>query len=148
MVERVLRKAVQLYARSLHGLGSRLTATLLPKLDEALDSFPVPAGWIEAGAPQATARILLESGDRGLVAGVWHCTAGTFQWHFECDEIIYVLDGAVEVEHEGRRQRYEPGSLVFFPLGARTRWHVATHVRKLFVHRHPTPLARKLVGIA
>jgi uncharacterized cupin superfamily protein len=148
MVEKVLRKAVQLYARSLHGLGSRLTATLLPKPDEALDSFPVPAAWIEAGTPQATARILIESGDGGLVAGVWHCTAGTFQWHFECDEIIYVLDGAVEVEHEGKRQHFGPGSLVFFPLAAVTRWHVKEHVRKLFIHRHPTPLARKLVGIA
>lgn len=148
MVERVLRKAVHLYARSLHGLRSRLTASLLPKPGEALDSFPVPAAWVEAGAPEATARILLESGDGGLVAGVWHCTAGTFQWHFECDEIIYVLDGAVEVEHEGQRRLFEPGSLVFFPLGARTRWRVDSHVRKLFVHRHPTPLARKLVGIA
>ena len=148
MVERVLRKAMQLYARSLHGLGSRLTASLLPGADETLDAFPVPEGWIEAGAPVATARILLESGDGGLVAGVWRCTAGTFQWHFECDEIIYVLDGSVDVEHEGRRQRFGPGSLVFFPIGARTRWRVETHVRKLFIHRHPTPLARKLVGIA
>ena len=139
---------MQLYARSLHGLGSRLTASLLPAADEALDAFPVPEGWIEAGAPLATARILVESGDGGLVAGVWRCTAGTFQWHFECDEIIYVLDGGVEVEHEGSRQRFGPGSLVFFPIGARTRWHVETHVRKLFIHRHPTPLARKLVGIA
>jgi uncharacterized cupin superfamily protein len=148
MVERVLRKAVQLYARSLHGLGSRLTATLLPPADAELEAFPIPAAWIEAGAPVATARFLFASGDGGLVAGVWRCSAGTFQWHFECDEIVYVLEGGVEVEHEGQRQQLVPGSLVFFPLGARTRWHVTTHVRKLFIHRHPTPLARKLVGIA
>jgi uncharacterized cupin superfamily protein len=148
VLQKVLRKAVHLYARSVHGLGSHLTAALLPAPDDVLDPFPIPEAWILSGTPAATARFLVQSGDAGLVAGVWDCTAGSFDWHFECDEIIYVLDGDVEVEHEGQRQRFERGSLVFFPVGARTRWHVATRIRKLFIHRHPTPLARKLVGLA
>jgi uncharacterized cupin superfamily protein len=77
---------------------------------------------------------------------VWHCTAGTFQWPFEGDEIIYVLDCAVQVEHERAaatlRARW-PRVL----SARRAHWHVARHVRKPFVHRHPIPLARKLVGI-
>lgn len=148
VLQKVLRKAVHLYARSVHGFGSQLTAAVLPASDAVLDPFPIREDWILRGTPAATVRFLAQSGDGGVVAGVWDCTAGSFQWHFECDEIIYVLDGDVEVEHEGQRQRFERGSLVFFPVGARTRWHVARRIRKLFIHRHPTPLARKLVGLA
>jgi uncharacterized cupin superfamily protein len=148
MVEKVLRRAAQLYARSLHGLGSRLTSAVLPRAGEPLEPAPIPAEWIEAGAPSASSRFLAASGDGGLAAGVWECSAGTFQWHFECDEVVYVLEGGVVVEHEGQRHVLERGSLAFFPLGARTRWEVATHVRKLFVHRHPTPYVRKLVGLS
>lgn len=148
MLGNAIRRTLNLYAHAVYGLRSRLTASVLPSADEPLQSFPVPADWIEEGTPTATARFLSESGDGGLVTGIWHCTAGRFRWIFECDEVVHVLDGGVEVEHDGKRIELGPGSVAFFPVGARTRWHVKTHVRKLFIHRHPAPFARALVKLA
>jgi uncharacterized cupin superfamily protein len=138
---------VQVYGRAAYGLGSQLTALVLPAADEELSAQPIPELWIEAGAPRATARFLAVSGDRGLVVGVWECSAGSFRWHFECDEVVYVLSGGVEVEHAGERHLLEAGSLAFFPVGAVTRWHVAGAIRKLFVQRYPTPHVRRLLRL-
>lgn len=148
MVNRALHKAVNLYSRTLYGFRSRLTHAHVPPKDSTLPDNPIPASWIEEGTPVATTQFLTESGDGGLVTGIWHCTAGRFRWIFNCDEVIHVLDGGVEVEHEGQVLQLGPGSVVFFPVGAQTRWTVKEHVRKLFVHRHPAVIARKLAGLA
>lgn len=145
MVRQLVRKTLNLYTRAVHGRNSQLSTALLPDLHAPLEDFPILPEWIEEGSPRASARFLSASGDGGMVTGVWHCTAGTFRWVFDCDEVIHVLDGGVEVEHDGSRVTLGPGSVAFFPVGARTRWRVQTHVRKLFVHRHPAVLARKLL---
>jgi len=148
MVNRALHKAVNLYSRTVYGFRSRLTEALVPPAEHRLPDNPIPASWIEEGNPVATTQFLTASGDGGLVTGVWHCTAGRFQWIFNYDEVIHVLDGGVEVEHEGKVIKLGPGSVVFFPIGARTRWTVKEHVRKLFVHRHPAVFTRKLAELA
>jgi uncharacterized cupin superfamily protein len=142
-----LQRGVRLYAKVLYGLRRGVVVTRLPSLDALLTPQPVPSEWVEAGQPEASFQVLAGSPDGGLELGVWHCTEGTFQWHFECDEIVYVLSGEVAVEHAGERHTLTPGSLALFPVGASTRWSVKGHVRKLYVKRFPTPLARKLVGL-
>ena len=148
MVNQAIHRAVNLYARTVYGFRSRLSQALLPPAEQVLPDNPIPESWVEEGKPVATTQFLTESGDGGLVTGVWHCTAGRFRWIFNCDEVIHVLDGGVEVEHEGKVMQLGPGSVVFFPVGAQTRWTVKEHVRKLFVHRHPAVFARKLVALA
>jgi len=148
MVHSAIHKAVNLYSRTVHGFRSRLIEALLPSTEVKLPENPIPASWVEEGTPVASSQILTESGDGGLLTGVWHCTAGRFRWTFNCDEVIHVLDGGVEVEHDGKVMKLGPGSVVFFPVGAQTRWTVKTYVRKLFVHRHPAVFARKLVALA
>lgn len=148
MVNQALNKVVNLYSRTVYGFRSRLVQAKVPPVDSTLPDNPIPASWIEEGTPVATTQFLTESGDGGLVTGIWHCTAGRFRWIFNCDEVIHVLDGGVEVEHEGKLMKLEAGSVVFFPVGAETRWTVKQHVRKLFVHRHPAVFARKLVSLA
>jgi uncharacterized cupin superfamily protein len=145
MVRQIVRKTLNLYTRAVHGRNSQLSAAMLPSAQEPLEDAPILREWIEEGSPQASVRFLSSSGDGGMVTGVWHCTAGTFRWVFDCDEVIHVLDGGVEVEHEGVCIALGPGSVAFFPVGARTRWRVKAHVRKLFVHRHPAVIARKLL---
>jgi hypothetical protein len=143
-----LQHGVRLYAKLLYGLRSQLAVARMPGLDAALDPGPILPEWIEQGSPVASFKVLASTPDKGLAVGVWHCTAGAFRWHFDCDEIVLILSGAVEVEHDGQRHVLDAGSLALFPVGSVSRWTVRDHVRKLFVHRHPTPLARKLVGLA
>lgn len=142
-----LQRGVRLYAKVLYGLGRGVVVTRPPSLDAELTPQPIPPEWVEAGQPQASFQPLAGTPDAGLELGVWHCTEGLFRWHFECDEIVFVLSGEVEVEHAGQRHVLTQGSLALFPVGASTRWNVKGHVRKLYVKRFPTPLARKLVGL-
>jgi uncharacterized cupin superfamily protein len=148
MVLRGLQRGVRLYAKVRYGLRSRLVVATMPGLETALEAQPIPSDWVEEGTPEASARIFATSPDGGLVVGAWHCTDGLFRWHFDCDEMVYILSGAVEVEHAGQLHALVPGSVALFPVGSTARWRVKGHVRKLFVHRHPTPLARKLVGLS
>jgi hypothetical protein len=143
-----LQHGVRLYAKVLYGLRNRLTVASLPAPDSQLDPGPIPPDWIEQGTPEASFRLLAQSPDKGLAVGVWHCTEGTFRWQFDSDEVVYILSGAVDVEDDGQVHSLVPGSLALFPVGSTSRWRVKGHVRKLFMHRHPTPLARKLVGLA
>jgi uncharacterized protein len=143
-----LQHGVRLYAKVLYGLRRRLTVASMPGLDAPLDPGPIWPDWIEQGTPEASFRVFATSADKGLAVGVWHCTEGTFRWHFDCDEIVYILSGGVDVEHDGQLHQLRPGSVALFPVGSISRWRVRGHVRKLFVHRHPTPFARKLVGLA
>jgi uncharacterized cupin superfamily protein len=143
-----LQRGVRLYAKLLYGLRSRLVVARMPGLETALAAQPIPSDWVEQGTPEASAQVFATTPDGGLVVGAWHCTEGRFRWHFDCDEMVYILSGAVDVEHDGLVHQLVPGSLALFPVGSTTRWQVKGHVRKLFVHRHPTPLARKLVGLS
>lgn len=143
-----LQRGVRLYTKVLYGLRSHLAVARMPGPEEPLDPGPIPPEWIEAGQPEASFRVFARSPDQGLVVGVWQCSAGSFRWHFDCDEIVYILSGAVEVEQDGQRHLLEAGSVALFPVGSVSRWTVRDHVRKLFVHRHPTPWARKLAGMA
>lgn len=146
MLERIIYKVSNLYTHAVYAAKSQLTAAVLPKVFEPLEEAPILPEWIEAGTPRATARILAKSGDGGLQMGVWHCTAGTFRWQFFEDEIVYIIDGHVEVQHDGRTLSLGAGSAAYFPIGSITRWHVQGHVYKFFVHRHPALYTKRIVN--
>ena len=110
---------------------------------------PIHPDWIRDGKPEARSRILERSSDGLACSIVWECTAGKFEWFYDFDETIYLLEGGVTVgdEHTPPR-RLGPGDIVFFPKGSRAQWHVESYVRKLaFCHRTLPSIAQKLMSM-
>jgi uncharacterized cupin superfamily protein len=99
--------------------------------------LPIPPDWIEQGSPFARAATLTESPDTLLTSGVWDCTAGTFRWMNERDEIVHIVEGEVRVRDGSTTHVLVPGSVAYFPAGLETTWDVPKYVKKAFILRRP-----------
>lgn len=117
-------------------------------------SAPIPADWVVAGTPTASNAVQFLSADKLQFTLYWHCTAGSFRWHYDEDETIQVLEGGMTLCFDNGSTRYcGPGDLVFFPAGTTCVWIIEKEVRKLAFFREPAPslfavpirLMRKLV---
>jgi len=103
---------------------------------------PINPDWIIEGNPQARNAVLSTSRDGCASTILWECTAGRFEWQYDIDETIHILDGSVVLESRRMRAtRVGPGDVVFFKRGSRVRWHVEDHVRKLAFCRRTQPWA-------
>lgn len=102
-------------------------------------SAPIPAAWILGGQPVARNRIVSRSKDRMATTVVWDCSAGSFNWFYDSEEIVHVLDGTARLTIDGVEQVIRPGSVVVFPSGSHALWQIDDHVRKLAVFRHSVP---------
>jgi uncharacterized protein len=110
------------------------------RTDLDLKPAPIRPEWILSGAPVARSAELSRSRDGTANTVVWDCTDGRFEWIFDVDETIHVLAGAVTIETDTMAPtRFGPGDVVFFPDGARTRWEVHGHLRKLAFCRRTIP---------
>jgi uncharacterized cupin superfamily protein len=105
---------------------------------------PIDPAWIEEGAPHAKASEAVRSADGRITSGEWSCTAGRFSWTYYEDEVVRILEGEVFIEVDGTFRRFQPGDMIFFPLGATVRWHVPRYVRKTFFMTRPGPLVELL----
>jgi uncharacterized cupin superfamily protein len=93
---------------------------------------PIVAGWIREGNPVARVGQLSRSSDLTATTLVWDCTAGKFDWTYDCDETVYIIDGHIVLSDDGNApKRLGPGDVVFFPKGAQVSWHVESYVRKV-----------------
>lgn len=109
-------------------------------LSETLQPAPIEPAWIRAGQPVARNAVLWTGSDRTAFTILWECSAGEFDWHYEFDETIHILSGAIVLETEGQpATRYGVGDAVFFPKGAVVRWRIDDHVRKLAFCHYPPP---------
>ncbi len=62
---------------------------------------------------------------------VWEKEISTFDWHYDMDEICYILEGMVRVEpKDGTPVEFGPGDLVTFPKGMDCVWKISKPVRK------------------
>lgn len=122
-----------------------------------LNACPIRAEWILEGAPVARNAVLSRSADGGACTLIWDCTAGLFNWVYDIDETVYVLEGSVVVRNEaGVKRRLGVGDTAFFPSGSKAVWHVESYVRKVAFCRNPVPapvmfatrVAKKLARIA
>lgn len=113
---------------------------------QELEADPIPADWIEAGAPQARSKQLSTTPDARLKSGLWDCSAGRFKWVFEFDEIVQILEGEVIVEANGVHRKLVAGDVAHFPYGLTTHWHVPKYVKKFWTQRFPNRLVRLLRG--
>ena len=112
---------------------ARLTVDLTPR--------PIEPSWILEGKPDATCCVLTQSADRLATTMVWHCTAGKFNWFYDFDETVLILDGSVVLESDGMGPtRYVAGDVIFFRDGAHAKWHVDDYVKKLAFCRKTSPV--------
>jgi uncharacterized cupin superfamily protein len=111
-----------------------MSPSLIETANLAVDLSPAPIepSWIIEGNPTATSCTVARSSDGLGSTIVWHCTEGKFNWYYDFDETILILEGAITLESEGLpAKRYGPGDVIFFRDGAYAKWHVHGHVKKL-----------------
>jgi uncharacterized cupin superfamily protein len=105
---------------------------------------PIEPSWIIEGNPLSQSCVLSQSADGLASTIVWQCSAGKFNWYYDFDETILILEGAIVLENDTMPPtRYGPGDVIFFKDGAHAKWHIEDHVRKLAFCRktHPVLLA-------
>jgi uncharacterized protein len=116
------------------------------KLVVNLSPRPIEPSWIIEGNPTAQAAVLSQSADGLATTIVWQCSEGKFNWYYDFDETILILEGSIVLENDSMAPtRYGPGDVIFFKDGAHAKWHVEGHVRKLAFCRKTQPV---LVGFA
>ena len=105
-----------------------------------LTSRPIEPTWIIEGRPDARSCMLSHSADGLASTMVWECSAGKFNWYYDFDETIMILEGSIMLENDGMRPtRYSAGDVIFFRHGAHAKWHVEGRVRKLAFCRTTQP---------
>ncbi len=117
-----------------------LPSIVLGDVQVELQPAPINPDWVLSGTPIARNRLLSRSDDTTACTLVWDCTPGQFEWHYDTEETIHILSGRVVLEDGNQApRRLGPGDVVFFPAGARVRWTVEEHVRKLAFFRRTLP---------
>ncbi|MEH2611839.1 cupin domain-containing protein [Bradyrhizobium sp. AZCC 1693] len=102
---------------------------------------PIEPSWIIEGNPEARSRVLSTSADRAATTLIWSCTAGKFNWDYDVDETIMILEGSIVLESDGLPpKRYGVGDVIFFRSGAHAKWHVEGYVKKVAFFRQTNPL--------
>jgi uncharacterized protein len=109
-----------------------------------LSPSPIYPKWVLEGNPIARNKLLSVSADGTASSYIWDCTAGRFNWFYEVEETIYVIEGGVVLrDASGIVRRLRAGDSYFFAAGAHAEWHVEDYIRKFALIR--TPLPRSLV---
>ncbi|WP_213773311.1 cupin domain-containing protein [Bradyrhizobium sp. dw_78] len=102
---------------------------------------PIEPSWIIEGNPVAQCCVLSTSADGLASTMVWECSEGRFNWYYDFDETVLILEGAIILENEAMPPtRYAAGDVIFFRDGAHARWRVEGHVRKLAFCRKTQPV--------
>jgi len=106
----------------------------------ALNPSPIHPEWVIEGNPIARNKVLSSSADGTASTLIWDCTAGRFNWFYDLDETIYVIEGGVVIRDAGgAARRLSAGDTIFFPAGVRAEWHVEDYIRKIAFCRVPLP---------
>lgn len=98
---------------------------------------------VSAGTPRFRAAPYAESANGATASGIWASDGpATFEWRFGSDEVVYVLEGQVEVDYLGNQFSLVPGDTAMFLQGTRAVWHVPKHVKKSYKLFNPNALVR------
>ena len=112
---------------------TNLNVTLTPR--------PIESSWITEGNPVAQWHVLSRSADGLASTMVWECSEGRFNWYYDFDETVLILEGSIVLESDGMPPtRYTAGDVIFFKDGAHAKWHVEGRVRKLAFCRKTQPV--------
>jgi uncharacterized cupin superfamily protein len=98
--------------------------------DVDLRPSPIEPSWILEGNPEARSHVLSTS----------TCTEGKFNWYYDFDETVMILEGSIVLESENELpKRYGVGDVILFRDGARVKWHVENYVKKIAFFRQTIP---------
>jgi uncharacterized cupin superfamily protein len=112
---------------------AKLTVDLTPR--------PIEPSWVIEGHPEARSCVLSQSADGLASTIVWECSEGRFNWYYDFDETILILEGSIVLESDTMpATRYVAGDVIFFRDGAHARWHVDGRVKKLAFCRKTQPV--------
>lgn len=128
------------YLRQLHS--PSVDATPLP-----LQPQQVEATWIKTGESRFSHVPYSTSPASGVGdVGIWRYDGpGSFEWNFgQADEVVYILDGSVDVEYLGERFTLRPGDSATFLANTVATWHVQSHVHKSYAIYHPNWVVRTM----
>lgn len=88
-----------------------------------LKPSPIEPSWILEGNPEARSRELSTSACGTTKTLIWSCTEGKFNWYYDVDETIMILEGSIVLESEGMPpKRYGVGDVILFRHGAHVKW--------------------------
>jgi hypothetical protein len=108
--------------------------------DVRMTSCPINPSWVIEGAPVARNFVLSQSLDGSATSLLWDCTKGVFNWYYDIDETVYVLEGgAVITGDDGVEHRIGSGDHVLFRAGSHAVWRVDEYIRKVAFCRSPVP---------
>ena len=108
--------------------------------DVPLSSAPINPDWILEGQPIARNRVLSRSSDQLACTIIWDCTSGKFNWFYDIDETVHIIEGSVTVsDGVNPPKTLKPGDVAFFPVGTKAHWHVENYVRKVAFCQRPLP---------
>ena len=106
---------------------------------------PINGAWILEGNPLARGKLLSTSTDGMASTFMWDCTAGRFDWYYELDETVYVLEGSVVIKDStGERRQLRAGDSFLFKAGTHFEWTVESYARKIAFCR--VPMSRKILA--
>ncbi|MFW6278821.1 MAG: cupin domain-containing protein [Bacillota bacterium] len=61
---------------------------------------------------------------------IWEKEVSEFEWHYDQQEVCYLIEGEVVVEADGQEVEFSAGDLVTFPQGLDCVWKVKEDVKK------------------
>src|SRR3984885_1975656 len=103
-------------------------------------SAAINPDWILEGNPVARNKFLFKSADGTATTWMWDCTAGKFNWFYDIDETVYLIEGSVIIkDHAGGVNHVSAGETIFFPAGSSAEWTIPNYVRKFAILRAPLP---------
>ncbi|WP_369722079.1 MULTISPECIES: cupin domain-containing protein [unclassified Bradyrhizobium] len=112
--------------------------------DVDLRPSPIDPSWIIEGNPEARSHVLSTSTCGTAKTLIWSCTEGKFNWYYDVDETIMIIEGSIVLESEGMPpRRFGVGDVISFRRRAHAKWHVEGYVKKVAFLRlnNPLPLA-------
>ena len=106
----------------------------------SLDPLPINSAWVLEGNPTTNAKVISRSSDGTARTLVWDCSAGRFNWFYDIDETVYVLEGSAHIKNaSGETTLVSAGDTILFRAGSRAEWTVDQYIRKIAFFRNPVP---------
>lgn len=108
-----------------------------------LTPMETSAATVYAGSPNFRAAAFAESPDKSTMAGVWAADGPSkFEWSYGADEAVYIQEGQVHIDYQGKTFTLKPGDMAYFHAGTKAVWSVPQHVRKSWTIHHTSRFVR------
>jgi uncharacterized cupin superfamily protein len=105
----------------------------------SLEAAPIKRDWIVDGTPEARSCLIFETSDECANVHEWECTRGRFVWHYDVDEIVYIIEGDARIRDlaTGFSSNITAGASILFQRGSSAEWTVDGYIRKIAINHIP-----------